>query len=97
MLRLNGIGNISLNNSYSPTDSASPTALRLRLTQRRWRNGSAHHTSESNDRQRVGDHLDELRWNRVTALQLYLQCLGCSEQQARERGTNWIPSSEDNC
>src|SRR5687768_4274237 len=52
-------------------------------------------SGERDDRQQVGNHLDELRRYRVAALQLDLQCFRRSEQETGERGTNRIPSAED--
>src|SRR5688572_27928503 len=59
------------------------------------RDRAADDSRERDDCQYVGNHLDELRWYRVAALQLDLQRLGRGKQQTRERGANRIPSTEN--
>src|SRR5688500_5578833 len=54
-----------------------------------------HDSGERDDRQQVGDHLDELRRYRVAALQLDLQCFRRSEQETGERGADRIPAAEN--
>src|SRR5687768_11277858 len=69
--------------------------LVCRFAERGRRHRTSHDSCQCDDCQHVGNHLDKLGRYRVTSLQLDLQSLGSSKEQARESGTNRIPPSEN--
>src|SRR4029079_14348552 len=88
---------VTINTRSFPTDSP-PTVVwirdcvrgsapsgALRASKRGRLHRLADHPGQRDDRQHVGDHLDELRRDRLGALQLDLERLGRGEEEAGDR------------
>src|SRR6266550_2867757 len=71
-----------------------PATLRCGLPERGRRNGPPNHARECDDRERVRNHLDELRRDELRSLQLHLQRFRRRKQQARQRRAEWIPPTK---
>src|ERR1051325_1163676 len=65
------------------------------LTEGRGRHRASDDAGERDDRERVRNHLDELRWNDLRALQLNLHCLRAREEETGEPRARRIPPSEN--
>src|SRR5437016_4066704 len=68
--------------------------LRRRLPKRGRRNRPSNYARERDDRERVRNHLDELRRDELRSLQLNLQRFRRGKQQARQRRAEWIPTTK---
>src|SRR6185369_11912914 len=58
-------------------------------------NRASNEAGKRDDREHVRDHLDELRGNRVRALELDLERFRSSEKQTRQTSPYWIPLTKD--
>src|SRR4051812_36434786 len=98
---------VTINTRSFPTDSP-PTVVAIRecvrgtapsgafLAAERGRlHRLADQPGEGDDRQHVGNHLDELRWDRLRALQPDLERLRRGEEQAGDRNPLRLPAPED--
>jgi hypothetical protein len=59
--------------------------------------GTARPTTPASAMMVSGNHLDELRRDKLISLKLDLKRFSGSEQETCKRGANWIPSSEYHC
>src|SRR3954468_4659330 len=75
--------------------SAPPSVMRsiFQATQRGGRHGARDDPGESDDREQVRNHLDELGRHELGALKLDLKRFGCREQQAGDAYQLRLPSS----
>src|SRR6267378_1296193 len=70
----------------------SGTSVGRGPAERRGRHRASHHPRQRDDREQVRDHLDELRRDRLRALELDLQRFGGGEQQTREARARGVPA-----